>query len=156
MEFNQVFIIKRNGKREPFSVDKIKNAIQKAFLSVGSFAPQEVLTNIMSRVSIHDGISVEEIQNQGFKCSGDCLNCRKLPNERREQWQYCAAQYTYNSMRMLGDMQKAMETMQGSITELKERIEAIQNNEASIINVGTDTAQGGVGAPIVPQDSIIQ
>ncbi|MBR6092153.1 MAG: anaerobic ribonucleoside-triphosphate reductase [Bacteroidales bacterium] len=64
MEFNQVFIIKRNGKREPFSVDKIKNAIQKAFLSVGSFAPQEVLTNIMSRVSIHDGISVEEIQNQ--------------------------------------------------------------------------------------------
>ena len=64
MEFNQVFIIKRNGKREPFSVDKIKNAIQKAFLSVGSFASQEVLTNIMSRVSIHDGISVEEIQNQ--------------------------------------------------------------------------------------------
>ena len=64
MEFNQVFIIKRNGKREPFSVDKIKNAIQKAFLSVGSFAPQEVFTNIMSRVSIHDGISVEEIQNQ--------------------------------------------------------------------------------------------
>ncbi len=64
MEFNQAFIIKRNGKREPFSVDKIKNAIQKAFLSVGSFAPQEVLTNIMSRVSIHDGISVEEIQNQ--------------------------------------------------------------------------------------------
>lgn len=64
MEFNQVFIIKRNGKREPFSVDKIKNAIQKAFLSVGSFAPQEVLTNIMSRVGIHDGISVEEIQNQ--------------------------------------------------------------------------------------------
>lgn len=64
MEFNQVFIIKRNGKREPFSVDKIKNAIQKAFLSVGSFAPQEVFTNIMSRVGIHDGISVEEIQNQ--------------------------------------------------------------------------------------------
>lgn len=64
MEFNQVFIIKRNGKREPFSVDKIKNAIQKAFIGVGSFAPQEVLTNIMSRVSIHDGISVEEIQNQ--------------------------------------------------------------------------------------------
>ncbi len=64
MEFNQVFIIKRNGKREPFSVDKIKNAIQKAFLSVGSFAPQEVLTNIMSRVGIHDGVSVEEIQNQ--------------------------------------------------------------------------------------------
>ena len=58
MEINQVFIIKRNGKREPFSVEKIKNAIQKAFLSVGSFASQEVLTNILSRVSIHDGITV--------------------------------------------------------------------------------------------------
>ncbi|MDY6436349.1 MAG: anaerobic ribonucleoside-triphosphate reductase [Bacteroidales bacterium] len=64
MEFNQTFIVKRNGKREPFSVEKIKNAIQKAFLSVGSFASDEVLTNILSRVSIHDGITVEEIQNQ--------------------------------------------------------------------------------------------
>jgi ribonucleoside-triphosphate reductase len=64
MELNQTFIVKRNGKREPFSVEKIKNAIQKAFLSVGSFASDEVLTNILSRVSIHDGITVEEIQNQ--------------------------------------------------------------------------------------------
>ena len=64
MELNQPFIIKRNGKREPFSVDKIKAAIQKAFLSVGSFASQEALANILSRISVHDGISVEEIQNQ--------------------------------------------------------------------------------------------
>ncbi|MBR1793412.1 MAG: anaerobic ribonucleoside-triphosphate reductase [Bacteroidales bacterium] len=64
MAFNQTYIIKRNGKREPFSVEKIKNAIQKAFLSVGSFASQEALTNILSRISVHDGISVEEIQNQ--------------------------------------------------------------------------------------------
>ena len=33
-------------------------------MSVGSFASDEVLTNILSRVSIHDGITVEEIQNQ--------------------------------------------------------------------------------------------
>ena len=64
MAFNQTYIIKRNGKREPFSVEKIKTAIQKAFLSVGSFASQEALTNILSRISVHDGISVEEIQNQ--------------------------------------------------------------------------------------------
>ena len=31
MEFNQVFIIKRNGKREPFSVDKIKTQFKKPF-----------------------------------------------------------------------------------------------------------------------------
>ena len=61
---DQLYIIKRNGKREPFSAEKIKNAIAKAFLSVNSFATQEVLVNVMSRLKIHDGISVEEIQNQ--------------------------------------------------------------------------------------------
>ncbi|MBR1517455.1 MAG: anaerobic ribonucleoside-triphosphate reductase [Bacteroidales bacterium] len=64
MELNQPFIIKRNGKREPFSVEKIKSAIQKAFLSVGSFASQEALANILSRIEVRDGVSVEEIQNQ--------------------------------------------------------------------------------------------
>jgi ribonucleoside-triphosphate reductase len=57
-------IIKRDGKAELFSVEKIKTAISKAFLSVGSFATEEVLCNILSRVSINNGIPVEEIQNQ--------------------------------------------------------------------------------------------
>ena len=61
---DQLYIVKRNGKREPFSAEKIKNAISKAFLSVNSFATQDVLINVMSRLKIHDGISVEEIQNQ--------------------------------------------------------------------------------------------
>jgi ribonucleoside-triphosphate reductase len=60
----ETYIIKRDGKREPFSVDKIKNAIAKAFLSVGSFATQDVLTNILARVSITGAMTVEEIQNQ--------------------------------------------------------------------------------------------
>mgnify|MGYP003737185373 CR=1 FL=1 len=60
----ELFIIKRDGKREVFSVEKIKNAISKAFLSVGSFATNEVLCNILCRVNIREGISVEEIQNQ--------------------------------------------------------------------------------------------
>ena len=59
-----IFIVKRDGKAEPFSVDKIKNAISRAFLSVGSFATQEILTDILGRLSIHNGMSVEEIQNQ--------------------------------------------------------------------------------------------
>ena len=33
---SEIFIIKRDGKKEAFSLDKIKNAISKAFLSVGS------------------------------------------------------------------------------------------------------------------------
>ena len=60
----ELFIIKRDGKKEPFSIDKIKKAIAKAFLSVGSFATQDVLANILSRVSITNEMTVEEIQNQ--------------------------------------------------------------------------------------------
>ena len=76
---------------------------------------------------------MEENKNQ-FKCSGDCLNCRKQPNERREQWQYCAAQFTYNTMRMLGDMQEQMMAMQDTIDNLADRIEAIQNSEAHVFD----------------------
>lgn len=59
-----LLIIKRDGKKEIFSIEKIKNAIAKAFLSVGSFATEDVITNILCRVSIKEGITVEEIQNQ--------------------------------------------------------------------------------------------
>lgn len=60
----ELFIIKRDGKKEPFSIDKVKKAISKAFLSVGSFATQDVIANILSRVSITNEMTVEEIQNQ--------------------------------------------------------------------------------------------
>ena len=60
----ELVIVKRDGTREPFSIEKIKGAIAKAFLSVGSFASQEVITSILSRVNISNGISVEEVQNQ--------------------------------------------------------------------------------------------
>jgi len=64
MVSSEIFIVKRDGKNEPFSIEKIKNAIAKAFLSVGSFATQDVLTNILSRLSVTNGTAVEEIQNQ--------------------------------------------------------------------------------------------
>ncbi len=57
-------IIKRDGKTEVFSIDKIKNAINKAFIASGSFATEETLASIISRLRIHEGITVEEIQNQ--------------------------------------------------------------------------------------------
>jgi ribonucleoside-triphosphate reductase len=60
----EVYIVKRNGKKEIFSIEKIKSAVSKAFLSVGSFATQDVITNILSRVNITNDITVEEIQNQ--------------------------------------------------------------------------------------------
>ncbi len=65
MEYTtDLYIVKRDGKRAPFSIEKIKNAIRKAFLASGSFATEETLTNILSRVHISNGMHVEEIQNQ--------------------------------------------------------------------------------------------
>ena len=64
MDIVGIQIVKRDGKRELFSIDKIKNAIRKAFLSIGSFATEGDLTAILGRVNIKDGMSVEEIQNQ--------------------------------------------------------------------------------------------
>ena len=60
-----------------------------------------------------------------FKCSGDCLNCRVSLNERKTQWQYCAAQFTYNSMRMI-------EALHEEVKDLQAKIDAIQNNEAEV------------------------
>ena len=85
-------------------------------------------------------------ENQ-FKCSGDCLKCH--PNQRA----YCAAQFTYNTMRMV-------EQMQVSISSLSEKIEAIQNSEANVFDPTKETltlsniAQEGVGAKVEPQESI--
>ncbi|MCF0173180.1 MAG: anaerobic ribonucleoside-triphosphate reductase [Bacteroidales bacterium] len=57
-------IVKRDGQEEVFSIDKIKNAIRKAFLSVGAMATEEDLISILSRIRVSSGMSVEEIQNQ--------------------------------------------------------------------------------------------
>ncbi len=60
----EMFIVKRDGEKVPFSIDKIKNAIRKAFLSVGGFATNDDLVQILSRVELHSGMTVEEVQNQ--------------------------------------------------------------------------------------------
>ena len=90
-------------------------------------------------------------ENQ-FKCSGDCLNCRMNPVERKTQWQYCAAQFTYNSMRMIELIRESVRSMQGTIDEMKAKIEAIQNSEANVYDptkeelLNPPIAQEGAGA----------
>lgn len=64
MNGTELTIIKRNGKSEPFSLEKIKNAIRKAFLSVGNIATEENMTAILSRIMLKSNMTVEEIQNQ--------------------------------------------------------------------------------------------
>ena len=60
----ETYIVKRDGKHEVFTIDKIKAAISKSFLASGAFATEEVMTGILSHLNIQSGISVEEIQNQ--------------------------------------------------------------------------------------------
>ena len=55
-----LYITKRDGQREAFSLDKIKVAISKAFLASGFYATDEDLNGILSRVRVTNGITVEE------------------------------------------------------------------------------------------------
>ena len=64
METNSFTITKRDGKTERFSLDKIMNAIIKAFNSIDEPIDLGRLSKILSRLDIHNGITVEEIQNQ--------------------------------------------------------------------------------------------
>lgn len=57
-------IMKRDGSRERFSLDKIMNAIIKAFNSVNEEMDLCSLSKILSHLDMHDGIKVEDIQNQ--------------------------------------------------------------------------------------------
>ena len=57
-------ITKRDGSKDRFSLDKIMNAIIKAFDSVGAAADLGTVSKIISHIDIHEGIKVEEIQNQ--------------------------------------------------------------------------------------------
>ena len=61
---NPLTIRKRGGTSEPFSLDKIKNAVRKAFLSVDAIATEETLCEILARIPLREGIGVEEIQNR--------------------------------------------------------------------------------------------
>lgn len=55
---------KRNGTLVPYEVDKIKNAISKAFKSCDYQVEEKVIDDIISDIEVFDGIDVEEIQDQ--------------------------------------------------------------------------------------------
>ena len=66
MNYAEICIIKRDGKREDFSISKIKNAISKAFSASGITDEQQLVAditmNVISRFS-NPTITVEEIQD---------------------------------------------------------------------------------------------
>ncbi|WP_308226513.1 anaerobic ribonucleoside-triphosphate reductase [uncultured Prevotella sp.] len=89
---------KRDGSQDRFSLDKIMNAIIKAFQSVGQDADLGAISKIISHLDIYEGITyegitVEDIQNQveealmreGFyKVAKSFMLYRQRHNEDRE------------------------------------------------------------------------
>ena len=66
MNYAEICIIKRDGKREDFSISKIKNAIGKAFHATGINNEEKLIADITMRVISNftsSTISVEEIQD---------------------------------------------------------------------------------------------
>ena len=66
MNYAEICIIKRDGKREDFSISKIKNAISKAFSASGIQDEQQLVADITMNVISQFAtptITVEEIQD---------------------------------------------------------------------------------------------
>lgn len=70
-------------------------------------------------------------EKQQFKCLGDCLNCRAV-NDRKQQWWYCAAQFSYNASQMMRKMQESLDAMSNELEDMKKKISAIQDAEAEV------------------------
>ena len=64
MEIKNFTITKRDGSKDRFSLDKIMNAIVKAFESVNEPTDLGTISKILSHLDMHDDIKVEDIQNQ--------------------------------------------------------------------------------------------
>ena len=57
-------ITKRDGSQDQFSLDKIMNAVTKAFQSVNEEVNLSIISKVLSHLDVHEGITVEDIQNQ--------------------------------------------------------------------------------------------
>lgn len=64
MEMKNFTITKRDGSADQFSLDKIMNAIIKAFDSVKEPIDLGCISKILSHLDIKEGIKVEDIQNE--------------------------------------------------------------------------------------------
>lgn len=67
------------------------------------------------------------------KCTGNCMNCSVI------QRQFCSSQIAYNNM-------KVLESIVKELSDMKEKVEQMQNEESVLISPTADTAQKGDGA----------
>jgi len=124
-------ITKRDGSHDRFSLDKIMNAIIKAFQSVGEDIDLNAVSKILSHLSISEGITVEDIQNQVeealmregyYKVAKSFMLYRQRHNEDRE---------TLEKLKFLTDYCKASNAATGSKFDANANVE--HKNIATLI-----------------------
>ncbi len=124
-------ITKRDGSHDRFSLDKIMNAIIKAFQSVGEDVDLKAVSKILSHLSISEGITVEDIQNQVeealmregyYKVAKSFMLYRQRHNEDRE---------TLEKLKFLTDYCKASNAATGSKFDANANVE--HKNIATLI-----------------------
>lgn len=124
-------ITKRDGYHDRFSLDKIMNAIIKAFQSVGEDVDLNAVSKILSHLSISEGITVEDIQNQVeealmregyYKVAKSFMLYRQRHNEDRE---------TLEKLKFLTDYCKASNAATGSKFDANANVE--HKNIATLI-----------------------
>ncbi len=124
-------ITKRDGSHDRFSLDKIMNAIIKAFQSVGEDVDLNAVSKIISHLSISEGITVEDIQNQVeealmregyYKVAKSFMLYRQRHNEDRE---------TLEKLKFLTDYCKASNAATGSKFDANANVE--HKNIATLI-----------------------
>ena len=57
-------VIKRDGRKEPFNVEKIINAVKKAYLASELEMSEEVENALRTLFTVGDTIDIEEIQDK--------------------------------------------------------------------------------------------
>ena len=131
MELKNFIITKRDGQKDVFSLDKIMNAIIKAFESVGEPIDLAVLSKILTHLDIHNDITVEEIQNQvevalmkegHYKVAKSYMLYRQQHQEDRE---------TLERMKFLADYCSASNAATGSKFDANANVE--NKNIATLI-----------------------
>ena len=124
-------ITKRDGSQDEFSLDKIMNAVTKAFQSVNEEVNLSIISKVLSHLDVHEGITVEDIQNQveealmreGFyKVAKSFMLYRQRHNEDRE---------TIDKLKFLTDYCKAANAATSSKYDANANVE--HKNIATLI-----------------------
>ena len=131
MKIKNFTITKRDGGKDRFSMDKIMNAIIKAFDSVNEPIDLGNVSKLISRLNIYNNIKVEDIQNQVeealmaegfFKVAKSFMLYRQQHTEDRE---------TLERLKFLTDYMQASNAATGSKYDANANVE--HKNIATLI-----------------------